>query len=111
MVWCYQLLPSFAYQLVKGTCIYPCTPQFAESQPCYSAQEIMQLHILHSNFLQKQKECTKQADIHQMFKKACKSHMDSPVISKGVEVRKPGGMEAGVPTASMVDVLVSDGDL
>jgi len=35
------------------------------------------------HFLQKQKECTKQAEIHQMFHKACKSHMESPVISKG----------------------------
>jgi hypothetical protein len=45
---------------------------FAESQPCYLTQEIMQLHILHSNFLQKHTECIKQADICQMFKKACK---------------------------------------
>jgi len=50
--------------------------KFSENWPCYLAQEVMQLHILHSTFLQKQKECTKQADIHQMLEKACKSHMD-----------------------------------
>jgi hypothetical protein len=31
----------------------------------YLAQDIVQLLILHSNFLQKQKECTNQADIFQ----------------------------------------------
>jgi len=50
-------------------------PKFVKSWPCYSAQEVVQLHILHSTFLQKQKECTKQADIRQMFQEACKSHM------------------------------------
>jgi hypothetical protein len=40
---------------------------FAKSWPCYSAQEVMQLHILHSTFLQKSKECMKQADILQIF--------------------------------------------
>jgi hypothetical protein len=35
------------------------------------------------HFLQKQKERITQAEIRQMFNKACKSHMESPVISKG----------------------------
>jgi hypothetical protein len=62
-------------------------------------------------FCRKQKECTKQADIRQMFKKACKSHTDSLIISKEAEVRKPGGADAGDPTASVVEVGVSDGDM
>jgi hypothetical protein len=37
--------------------------------------------------------------------------MDSLIISKGAEVRKPGGVEAGDPTASMMEVAVSDGDV
>jgi len=49
---------------------------FAKSRSCYSAQEEMQLRILHSTFLQKRKECTKQADIHQVVQKASKSHTD-----------------------------------
>jgi len=48
--------------------------KFVKSWPCYSAQEVMQLHILHSTFLQKQKECAKQAEIRQMFQQACKPH-------------------------------------
>ena len=40
---------------------------FAKNRPCYSAQREMQLHILYSTFLQKREECTKQADIHQVF--------------------------------------------
>ena len=36
----------------------------------------MQLLILHSTFLHKQKEGTKQAEICQMFQEACKSHTD-----------------------------------
>jgi len=36
----------------------------------------MQLHILHFTFVQKQKECTKQADIRQMLQTAYKSHLD-----------------------------------
>ena len=42
---------------------YSTLVKFAKSWPCYSTQEVMQLHILHSTFLQKRKECTKQADI------------------------------------------------
>jgi hypothetical protein len=74
-------------------------------------QKAHMLHILHSNFLQKRKECIMQADICQMFKKACKSHTDSPVVSKGAEVGKLGGVEAGDPTASVVEVAVLDGDM
>jgi hypothetical protein len=64
----------------------------AESRPCSSSQEVMQLHIWHSTFMQKRKELTKQAGVRQMFKKACKSHTDSPVVFKGAAVVKPGGM-------------------
>ena len=53
---------------------YSALLKFVKSWPCYSAREVMQLHILHSTFLQKQKECTKQANIRQMFQQACKSH-------------------------------------
>jgi hypothetical protein len=50
--------------------------KFVKSWLCYSAQKVMQLHILHSTFLQKRKECTKQADVRQMFQQAYKSHRD-----------------------------------
>lgn len=60
----------------KAANIYFTLLKFSETWPCYLAQEVMQLHILHFTFLQKQKECTKQADIHQMLQKAYKSHMD-----------------------------------
>jgi hypothetical protein len=50
-----------------------------------------------------------------MFKEACKSHMNLPIISSGVEVRKPmpgwGALEAGDRMAYMVEVVVSDGDV
>jgi hypothetical protein len=46
-----------------------------------------------------------------MFKKACKSHTDSLIVSKGAEVRKPGGVEVGDPAASVVEVAVLDGDM
>jgi hypothetical protein len=49
-------------------------------------QKARALHILRSNFMQKRKECTKQANIRQMFNTACKSHTDSLIISKGAEV-------------------------
>jgi hypothetical protein len=49
--------------------------KLVKSQPCYLAQEVMQLQFLHSNFLQQQNQCTKQADICQIFQKALKSHM------------------------------------
>jgi hypothetical protein len=40
-----------------------------------------------------------------MFKKACKSHTDPPLISKGVAVMKPGAVYA-----SVVKLTASDGD-
>jgi hypothetical protein len=46
-------------------------------------------------------------DVQESFK----SHTDSPIISKGAEVRKPGEVEAGEPTASVVEVAVSDDDM
>jgi len=49
--------------------------KFAKSRPCYLAQEVMQLNFLHSTFLQQQNQCTKQADIRQIFQKALKSHV------------------------------------
>jgi hypothetical protein len=45
------------------------------------------------------------------IKDACRSRADSPIVSKGAEVRKPGGVEAVDPTASVVEVAVSDGDM
>jgi len=82
----------------------------------------MQLHILHFNFLQKQNKtnkkkrvCTTQADICPMFKKSCKSHIYSPVTSKGVEVTQPaegtGSVEVGDLVASVVEVKALDSDI
>jgi hypothetical protein len=48
---------------------YSTLVKFAKSRPFYLAQEVMQLHILHSTFLQKQKECTKQADFTKCSRK------------------------------------------
>uniref|UniRef100_A0A7M4F3T4 DDE-1 domain-containing protein n=1 Tax=Crocodylus porosus TaxID=8502 RepID=A0A7M4F3T4_CROPO len=42
--------------------------KFAERQSCYSAQEVMQLHIIHSNFMQK-----RQAGIRDLLKKASRA--------------------------------------
>ncbi|XP_005302607.2 jerky protein homolog [Chrysemys picta bellii] len=44
--------------------------KFAERQPCYTAQEVMQLHMLHSTFMQKRQKTSKQADIRDLVKKA-----------------------------------------
>ena len=58
-----------------------------------------------------------QASTHfsQMFKEACKSHTYLPIISSGVEVRKPvqgqGALEAGGWMTSMVEVVMSDDDI
>ena len=58
--------------LAKAADSYSTLLKFSETWPCYLAQEVMQLHILHFTFLQKPKECTRQAGIHQMLQKACK---------------------------------------
>jgi hypothetical protein len=60
----------------KAADAYSTLLKFAESRPCYLAQELIQLHILYFTFLREQKECTKQADIRQVFQKAIKSHAD-----------------------------------
>ncbi|XP_064419100.1 jerky protein homolog [Latimeria chalumnae] len=55
--------------------------KFAERQHCYSAQEVMQLHILQSNFLQKRQASSKQADIRHLLKmasQACTKVQDDP---------------------------------
>jgi hypothetical protein len=52
-------------------------------RPCYSTQEVAQLHILYFTFLREQKECTKQADICQVFKKTLKSHTDLQSYTEG----------------------------
>jgi hypothetical protein len=59
----------------KAADAYSTLLKFAKSRPCYLAQESVQLHFLHSTFLQQQNQCTKQADIRQIFQKALKSHM------------------------------------
>ena len=61
---------------VKAADTYSTLLKFSETWPRYLAQEVMQVHVLHFIILQKQKECTKQADIRQMLQKGCKSHMD-----------------------------------
>jgi len=53
--------------------------------------EVKQLDILHSDFLKKWKECTKQVDICQMFKKASKCHRNSPIILKGPDSHEKAG--------------------
>lgn len=50
-----------------------------------------QLDILHSDFLQKLKEYTKQVDICQMFKKASKCHRNSPIVHKGKDSCEKAG--------------------
>ena len=40
-------------KISKSAEMYSTLLKFTESQPCFSAQELMQLHILHSTFLQK----------------------------------------------------------
>jgi len=47
----------------KAADSYSALLKFAKTQPCITAQEIIQLPISHSAFLQECKECTKQADI------------------------------------------------
>ncbi|XP_025050506.1 jerky protein homolog [Alligator sinensis] len=47
--------------------------KFAERQSCYSAQEVMQLHIIHSDFMQKKQAASRQADIRDFFKKASRA--------------------------------------
>jgi hypothetical protein len=51
----------------------------------------------------------------QMFKEACKSQTNLPIIASGVEVTKPvpgwGALEAGDRMASVVEMVVSDGDI
>ena len=56
----------------KASDTYSTLVKFAKSRPCYLAQEVRQLHILHSNLLQNRKE----VQIHQMFQTTCKSHAD-----------------------------------
>ncbi|GCC36032.1 hypothetical protein chiPu_0014523 [Chiloscyllium punctatum] len=43
--------------------------KFAETQNCYTAQEVIRLHLLHSTFLQKKQDYFKLADIQDLFKK------------------------------------------
>jgi len=57
--------------------------------------QVKQLDILHSDFLQKWKECTKQVDICQMFKKASKCHRNSSSIPNGTDSCEKAG--AGIP--------------
>ena len=68
--------PEGKISWAKAADAYSTLLKFVKSWSCYSAQEVMQLHILHSTFLQKRKECTKQAGIRQMFQQACNSHTD-----------------------------------
>ena len=50
-----------------------------------------------------------------MFKKTCRSHTNSPITFKGVEVTKPGeeggGVEVGDLAASVVEEEVLDDDI
>lgn len=60
----------------KNSDAYSTFVTFANSRPCYSGQEIMQLHILRSTFLQKRKRFTKQAHFRQVLQQVYKSHKD-----------------------------------
>jgi hypothetical protein len=40
-------------KICKAAQLYSTLLKSTKSQPCYSAQEVMQLHILHSTFLRK----------------------------------------------------------
>ena len=60
----------------KAADLYSTLLKFTKSQPCYLAQEVMQLHILQSIFLQKLKQCSTEADVRQILQKACKSLID-----------------------------------
>nr|XP_014431724.1 jerky protein homolog [Pelodiscus sinensis] len=44
--------------------------KFAERQPCYTAQDVMQLHILHSTFMQKRQKISKQVGNRNSFRRA-----------------------------------------
>nr|XP_053652696.1 uncharacterized protein LOC128702480 isoform X3 [Cherax quadricarinatus] len=48
--------------------------EFTESKACFSAQEVMLFHRLHSTFLQKRHSSTIQEDIRDFFKKASKNY-------------------------------------
>lgn len=88
--------------------------KFAESQPCYSAPEVVQLHSLHSIFLQKWLECTGKADIFQVIKEVCKAPTESLSVSKETNEETPEEEELrvdlgeGGPNASVMEVVVSD---
>jgi hypothetical protein len=49
----YSYKEIVAVKISKAAELYSTFLKFTKSQPCYSAQEVMQLHILHSTFLQK----------------------------------------------------------
>jgi hypothetical protein len=59
----------------KATDAYSTLLKLVKRQPCYLGQEVMQLHFMHSTFLQQQNQCTKQADICHIFQKAVRSHV------------------------------------
>ena len=59
----------------KAADAYSTLLKFAKSRPCHLAQEVMQLHFLHSTSLQQQNQCTKQANIRQIFQEPLKSHV------------------------------------
>uniref|UniRef100_A0A8C0IT06 HTH CENPB-type domain-containing protein n=1 Tax=Chelonoidis abingdonii TaxID=106734 RepID=A0A8C0IT06_CHEAB len=56
--------------LRKASSVFDTIIKFAERQPCYTAQEVMQLHVLRSTFMQKRQKTINQADIRDLFKKA-----------------------------------------
>ena len=81
----------------KASDVYSRLPKFAKSRPCYLAQEVWLLHILHSTFLPNRNEGTKQADIRQIFHITCKaqadlrSYLDERQQRGMVECKQPWG--------------------
>jgi hypothetical protein len=43
--------------------------KFAEEQPSYSGQEVMQLHVIYNNFIRKRQKYWKQADIRTVIER------------------------------------------
>uniref|UniRef100_A0A452ICH1 Uncharacterized protein n=1 Tax=Gopherus agassizii TaxID=38772 RepID=A0A452ICH1_9SAUR len=61
--------------LGKASSVFDTIIKFAERQPCYTAQEVMQLHVLCSTFMQKRQKTINQADIRDLFKKAASRYI------------------------------------
>jgi hypothetical protein len=73
----------------KAANAYSTLLKFAKSRPCYSAQEVMQVHILHSTFLPNRKK----APSNQTFA-ICSRQPVTPARISGL-IQSKGSSEAG----------------